>query len=143
MSTVTAQPESREAALIRLADQARTTGVKLYMDRKDGRFYASSRSQPGTFHRLSGFSCSCQGFIRHGRCAHLAALHAALGWLEAPDPTPPTGSSLVTVTSDTVSCPTCNGTGSECGTISTGRSWRYENVVCTSCHGRGTIETAA
>lgn len=52
MSTVTTTMlESREAALIRLVDQARTTDVRLYQDRADGRFYASSRSQPGTFHR--------------------------------------------------------------------------------------------
>ena len=140
MSTVTTQPESREAALIRLADQARTTGVKLYQDRAEGRFYASSRSQPGTFHRLSGFSCSCQGFIRHGRCAHLAALHSALGWLD-PEPTPP--AVLPESGKTSPSCPTCNGTGSECGTVPSGRSWRYENTVCTSCHGTGQRTAAA
>ena len=48
IATTTA-PESREEALMRLATQARATGVKLYQDRADGRFYASSRSQPGTF----------------------------------------------------------------------------------------------
>lgn len=127
VTVVTTQPESREDALIRLADQARTSGVKLYQDRLDGRFYASSRSQPGTFHRLSGFSCSCRGFLQHGRCAHLAALHSALGWLDIPDPTPPASTC----------CPTCNGTGSECGTVSTGRTWTYASVTCATCHGRG------
>jgi hypothetical protein len=130
MNTVTTAPESREDALICLADQARTTGVKLYQDRADGRFYASSRSQPGTFHRLTGFSCSCQGFIHHGRCSHLAALHSALGWLDIPEPTPPTPPTPA-------ACSSCNGTGSECGTVSTGRSWRYGTTVCTSCHGTG------
>jgi len=129
MSTITTAPKSRGAALIRLADQARTSGVRLYQDRADGRFYASSRSQPGTFHRLTGFSCSCQGFIRHGRCSHLAVLHSALGWLESPEPTPPAPAS----------CPTCNGTGSECGTVASGRSWRYELIVCATCHGAGRI----
>jgi len=124
MSTIT----TAEDTLIRLADQARASGVKLFQDRADGRFYASSRSQLGTFHRLTGFSCSCQGFIRHGRCSHLAALHSALGWLDSPEPTPaPT------------SCSTCNGTGSECGTVSNGRSWRYESIVCATCHGAGRI----
>ena len=123
MSTITTQPESREDALIRLADQARTSGVRLYMDRKDGRFYASSRSQPGTFHRLTGFSCSCPGFIHHGRCSHLAAFHAALGWLDLndPEPEPPAISA---------NCPVCNGAGGECGTVSTGRGWTYASVTC-------------
>jgi hypothetical protein len=88
--------------LMRLADKARTSGVKLYIDKVDGRFYASSRSQPGTLHRLTGFSCTCQGFIRHSRCAHLAALHSALGWLEddpEPEPTPIS------------TCVECHGTG--------------------------------
>jgi hypothetical protein len=86
IATTTA-PESREDALMRLATQAKASGVKLYMDKVDGRFYASSRSQPGALHRLTGFSCTCQGFIRHGRCGHLAALHSALGWINVdPDP---------------------------------------------------------
>ncbi len=87
----TTAPESREDALMRLATQARATGVRLYQDRNDGRFYASSRSHPGALHRLTGFSCTCPGFLRHSRCAHLAALHSALGWLESdPDPDPET-----------------------------------------------------
>jgi hypothetical protein len=87
MNTIatTVAPESREAALMRLADKARATSIRLYQDRVDGRFYASSRSHPGALHRLTGFSCTCQGFIRRGRCAHLAALHSALGWLDGPD----------------------------------------------------------
>ncbi len=104
IATTTA-PESREDALMRLATQARATGVRLYQDRHDGRFYASSRSQPGALHRVTGFSCTCQGFVRHSRCAHLAALHAALGWLNVepdPEPTPP---------AETMICASCNDTG--------------------------------
>ncbi len=134
MSTITTAPESREAALIRLADRARTTGVRLYQDRKDGRFYASSRSQPGTYHRVTGFSCSCRGFLRQGRCAHLAALHAALGWLETPpEPTAPASAS----------CPECFGSGEVCGTVASGRTWAYASVTCATCHGRGSVEEAA
>ncbi len=139
MSTVTAQPESREDALIRLADRARTSGVKLFQDRADGRFYASSRSQPGAFHRLSGFSCSCRGFVSHGRCCHLAALHAALGWLdpepETPEPTPAASST---------GCSSCNGTGTVPATVSTGPGkWAYGNETCSGCHGTGEVAIAA
>lgn len=133
---VTSHPvrETREAAMIRLAGKARETGIKLYQDPTDGRFYASSRSNPGTLHYLTGFSCTCAGFITHQRCSHLAALHAALGWITTPEPTPPASTR----------CPACNGTGSECGTISTGRSWTYASVTCATCHGTGTAaDTAA
>ncbi len=78
--------ETREKALVRLAAKAKADGIKLYQDPKDGRFYASSRSKPGTFHYLTGFSCTCRGFITHQRCSHLAALHSALGWLNPEDP---------------------------------------------------------
>jgi hypothetical protein len=97
MTTIatTTAPESREQALTRLATQARASGVKLYQDRNDGRFYGSSRSQPGTLHRLTGFSCTCPGFVRHSRCAHLAALHSALGWINVdPEPEPPVMSGI-------------------------------------------------
>ncbi len=125
-------PESKEAALVRLAKQARLSGVKLFQDPKDGRFYASSRSQPGTFHRLTGFSCSCQGFVRHGRCSHLAAFHSALGWID-PEPETPAPAA----------CGECGGSGEVTGTVGCGRGWRYDSIVCTSCHGTGTVQVAA
>ncbi len=100
--TTSTTPESKEA-LVRLAAKAKADGIKLYQDPKDGRFYASSRSKPGTFHYLTGFSCTCRGFITHQRCSHLAALHSALGWL---DPTPPAVSSPITS-----NCGECQGTG--------------------------------
>lgn len=137
MSTipVTTAPESREDALMRLATQAKASGVKLYQDREHGRFYASSRSQPGALHRLTGFSCTCQGFIRHGRCAHLAALHSALGWIETnPEPTPPAAAMIP--------CGECEGHGQVSGTVGTGpTSWRYASITCPDCHGAGKCST--
>ncbi len=136
----TTAPESREDALMRLATRARATGLRLYQDRNDGRFYASSRSQPGALHRLTGFSCTCQGFLRHSRCAHLAALHAALGWLNIdPEPTPP-----ATAAPEPDTCTECQGTGQTCGTISTGRGrWTYGAITCVACHGAGIVRIAA
>lgn len=128
---VTTAPESREEALMRLATQARASGVRLYQDRKDGRFYGSSRSQPGALHRLTGFSCTCQGFIRHSRCAHLAALHSALGWLERdPDPDPP-----ATAISP---CGECGGMG-EIQDLEVRQHGRFvmQWASCTSCNGSG------
>ena len=78
--------ETERTALTRLLAKARTEGVKLLRD-QDGRHYASSVSQPGKLHYVTGLSCDCRGFIAHQRCKHLAALLAAKGWLDGtPDP---------------------------------------------------------
>ncbi len=72
--------ETQRQALTRLLDKARAEGVTLSRD-QDGRHYASSVSQPGTRHYVTGYSCDCRGFATHQRCKHLAALLSALGWL--------------------------------------------------------------
>jgi hypothetical protein len=135
VATTTA-PETRADALMRLATQARATGVRLYQDRADGRFYASSRSQPGTLHRLTGFSCTCPGFVRHGRCAHLAALHCALGWInDDPTPEPPTPISTCNAISP---CGECGGMG-EVQDLEVRQYGRYHMqwAPCTACNGSG------
>ncbi len=125
--------ETRTDALRRLAQVARESGVKLMRD-TNGDYWATSVSEPGWLYRLEPDSCGCRGFAMHRRCRHVAALWSHLGYLEDPEdpgPTPP------------ASCPTCHGTGSECGTVASGRSWRYDSIVCTSCHGTGTVSAAA
>ncbi len=73
--------------VMRLAAKARAEGVRLYVDRRDGRHFASSVSHPGTLHYVTGYSCDCRGFATHQRCKHLAALLSALGWLPGtPEP---------------------------------------------------------
>ncbi len=80
--------ETERTALTRLLAKAKAEGVKLIKDR-DGRHFASSVSQPGTLHYVTGLSCDCRGFVSHGRCKHHAALLAALGWLTGtPEPDP-------------------------------------------------------
>lgn len=120
MVTSSAVRESSEAALVRLAVKAKQDGIKLYRGLRDGRHYASSRSQLGTLHYVTGISCTCAAFFAHQRRSHLAALHSALGWLEPERPEPPAPTR----------CPACNGTGAECGGVSTGRSWTYASVTC-------------
>jgi len=129
----TAAPESREDALMRLAGQARATGVKLFQDQSDGRFYASSRSQPGVLHRLTAWTCSCRGFTQRQRCSHLAALHSALGWLNVepePDPEKPAVS--------TATCGECGGHG-EIQDMEVRQHGRFvmQWTNCPTCHGRG------
>ena len=80
--------ETERTALTRLLAKARAEGVTLSRD-QDGRHYASSVSQPGTRHYVTGYSCDCRGFATHQRCKHLAALLSALGWLPGtPEPDP-------------------------------------------------------
>ena len=80
--------ETECTALTRLLAKARTEGVTLIKDR-DGRHFASSVSQPGTLHYVTGLSCDCRGFVSRGRCKHHAALLSALGWLQGdPEPDP-------------------------------------------------------
>ena len=73
--------ETERQALLRLLAKAKAEGVTL-MRAKDGRHFASSVSQPGTLHYVTGLSCDCRGFVSHGRCKHHAALLSALGWLQ-------------------------------------------------------------
>jgi len=82
--------ETLEEARVRLAAKAEAEGVKLTVD-DQGRHWASSTSQLGHWHALTGFSCDCAGFANRGRCKHHAALLEALGWLDDadPEPTPP------------------------------------------------------
>jgi len=88
LDTVT---ETVDHARRRLAEKARQEGVRLTLD-DDGRWYASSVSQPGTRHYVTAYSCDCVGYCNHQRCKHHAALLACLGWLDLdddPEPTPP------------------------------------------------------
>ena len=80
--------ETERTALTRLLAKARAEGVKLLRD-QDGRHYATSTSTPGRRYLVTGYSCTCRGFVAHQRCKHLAALLAAKGWLDgAPEPDP-------------------------------------------------------
>jgi hypothetical protein len=97
--------ETTDQARHRLAQKARESGVTLRRD-SDGRWYASSVSQPGIWHYVTGFSCDCLGFGRVQRCVHHSLLLTHLGWLAEDDPygpapaTPSTISPLAVSTSD-------------------------------------------
>ena len=90
--------ETEHTALTRLLAKARAEGVKLLRDH-DGRHFASSVSQPGTLHYVTGLSCDCRGFVSHGRCKHHAALLSALGWLQG-DPEPDPGMTITCAHTD-------------------------------------------
>ena len=88
---------STAQALRRLAEKARKEGVKLFHNRDDGRWFASSVSRPGAIHYVTGYSCDCRGFARHQRCKHYAALLSALGWLEGSEPSDPEPKPTITI----------------------------------------------
>jgi hypothetical protein len=85
MATPIRTVETREQALRRLLAVARECGTRILRDH-EGRYYATSASEPDLLHPVSPESCSCRGFLAHGRCRHVAALLDHLGQL--PDPTP-------------------------------------------------------
>ena len=88
MVMTTARPtETREQALRRLLQVARDSGVRLLRD-SHGEMWATSASDPGWLHKVEPDSCSCRGFARAGRCRHVAALLAHLGYLDDPEPDP-------------------------------------------------------
>lgn len=117
----------------RLADQATAKGVVLLTEGATGERFAASVSRPGTIHRLTAHSCSCEGFTFLNRCQHHALLLAELGWLPdvagnaaAPTPAP-----------ETIACLVCGGHGFDpaCGGHATA-----DGVVtceCPRCDGSG------
>ena len=76
----------------RLAAHARARGIRVLHEPISGEYYTTSATDPERLYRVTGFSCSCPGFIRWGRCGHHALLLDHLGWLgdDDPDPTPVT-----------------------------------------------------
>ena len=81
--------ETRTQTIARLAAKARAEGVRIKRD-KLGRSWATSASTPGALYVVTGYTCSCPGFVHHGECKHHSALMVALGWVERdPEPAPP------------------------------------------------------
>lgn len=78
---------SDREAMRRLLAKARKEGVRIGRD-EQGRYWAHSVSTPGRLYALTAYSCTCQGFVSHQRCKHVAALLSALGWLTDTDPEP-------------------------------------------------------
>lgn len=56
------------------ASKARQEGMELFVDRRTNEYFATSKSQPGTLHRVTLLSCDCLGFVRHQHCRHHSAL---------------------------------------------------------------------
>ncbi|MDP9366813.1 MAG: hypothetical protein M3Q03_00820 [Chloroflexota bacterium] len=117
------------ADLWRLADQARTNGVRLLSEGLSGERFATSATDPGTVYRLTAYSCTCRGFTHHQRCQHHSLLLAELGWLPDLDPAPVA----------TVSCPTCGGRGIDPACTGHPVAGMTIHCPCYACQGAGTV----
>jgi hypothetical protein len=137
MDTITADPivADQLQMIARLTANARRNKIKLYFDRRDNHYYASSGSTPGKLYMVTLASCTCVGFQNHQHCQHWAALNTAI-LLQAGGPDPEQAAGL---------CPTCHGAG----TVESKRSrwvgggklgYRSEwtlDVQCEGCGGTG------
>ena len=74
--------------VMRLAAKAKAEGVRLYVDRRDNRHYASSGTTEGRLYFVTLASCTCPGFAAHGHCKHWAALQLAIALPGPPEPNP-------------------------------------------------------
>ena len=121
--------ETREAALRRLLEIARESGVRLGVDHA-GDYWATSVSEPGRLYPLTPESCGCRGFATHRRCRHVAALWSHLGWFDDPEPDPSV-------------CSACAGNGvieqprsRWIGGSRTGFRDEWDTpIACPACHG--------
>jgi len=106
----------------RLADVAHQRGLRLFRD--GSRWYCSSAGDPGGCYFLTGYSCTCRGFVTHQRCSHHALLLERLGWLPEVEPDMPF------IDQAPVDCPNCAG----CGVV-VYRSGNQDR--CLDCGGNG------
>jgi hypothetical protein len=106
----------------RLAGVAHQRGLRLFRD--GTRWYCTSASDAGGCHYVTGFSCTCTGFIAHQRCTHHALLLERLGWL--PEIIDVDEHQLDAVNIDS---PSCTG----CGVV----VYRTFEERCPDCGGSG------
>ncbi len=118
------------ADLWRLADQARTNGVRLFIEAATGARFATSATEPGTVYYVTGVSCTCRGFCYAGRCQHHSLLLAELGRLPAVEPAP----------APVATCPTCGGNGidPDCRGHRVAPGY-YVHCACARCDGSGAV----
>jgi len=81
MSVIRHAIQQHNEAVVRLAEQAKASGVRIYSYNLT--YYATSKSEPGTLHRVTAWSCDCHAFRFRGRCRHHAALLSHIGELPA------------------------------------------------------------
>src|SRR5215210_7716078 len=76
------------ADLSRLADLAEERGIRILVEPISGEHFATSATDPTILYKVTGFSCTCKGFMHWERCTHHSLLLVQLGWLPDLDPEP-------------------------------------------------------
>ncbi len=117
------------ADLWRLADQARTNGVRLFTEAATGARFATSATEPGTIYYVTGYSCTCKGFCYAGRCQHHSLLLAELGWLPDLEPAP----------AAVATCSTCGGRGIDPACAGHPVAGMTIHCPCYACDGAGSV----
>ena len=123
----------------RLAEEAERRGIRILVEPLSGEHFATSAKDATRLYRVTGFSCTCKGFLAWQRCTHHSLLLAQLGWLPdpEPDPEPPTPAAPVAPIPTLLPCPACRGRGTE---QVQGLSGAWYEVPCLHCDGAGEVE---
>ncbi len=134
MASTPATPDD----LWRLAEEAERRGIKILIEPISGEHFATSGSKSNLLYRLTGFSCTCKGFLHWQRCTHHSLLLAQLGRLPdpEPDPAPPAPASAAVVEREP--CPDCDGTGQVVAFF--GPHDEEGETECGPCGGSGEVE---
>lgn len=136
MVTTTRTQETGYEALARLANKARSEGVKLYRDQATGTYVATSGTDAAKAYVVTPHTCECQGFASHGRCKHIGALHAAIGWIAKSVVMPAPVVTIIvgeTIPATPV-CTHCDGRGYQIKARRIGRGeFVREDVPCPLC----------
>lgn len=127
--------------LWRLADEAERRKIRILIEPISGEHFATSASDPALLYRVTGFSCTCKGFVHWQRCTHHAALLAHLGWLPDPEPDPlppaPAAADPGMPEPILVACPCCRGSGRD---WAEGPDGLQTSITCPICEGWGQVE---
>lgn len=113
--------------------RAHEEGVQVRQLAGCGMWIATSGSDRTTAYEVTPWGCECHaGQYGDPICKHRAALLERLGRLRI---------EALQESAPPVQCPTCNGLGTVPGTVSTGSTWRYDNVTCIDCNGTGQVRS--
>ncbi len=124
----------------RLAEEAERRGIRILVEPISGEHFATSSSRANVLYRLTGFSCTCKGFLHWQRCTHHSLLLAQLGWLPdpepEPDPVPP--APALAAGEERAPCSDCDGTGRVIAFY--GPEDEQGEADCGWCGGAGEVE---
>jgi len=135
MASTTATPRD----FWRLAEEAERRGIRILIEPISGEHYATSATDPTTLYRVTGFSCTCKGFLTWQRCTHYSLLLAHLGWLPDPEPDPDPSPAAPTLPAlELVPCPDCDGSGRVVAYF--GPEDEEGEIDCGTCGGSGEVE---